>query len=75
MTAREALAVPVTDAFLYSSILMLVVLVVAIILPRVKFQTQAEMMANARAMAAANRPPGAPGAPVGPPGMPVLSFG
>ena len=72
MTAREALAVPVTDAFLYSSIVMLVVLAVAIILPRVKFQTQAEMMASARAMATANRPPGAT---AGPPDMPVPSSG
>ena len=83
MTAREALAVPVTDVFLYSSIVMLVVLAIAIILPRVRFQTQAEMMANARAMASANRPPGAgpgpagagPGPPGGPPGATPVGAG
>lgn len=76
-TAREALAVPVTDVFLYGAIVMAIVLAIAVVLPRVKFQTQEEMMANARAMAAANRPPGAPGSAGtgGPPGMPVPSPG
>ncbi|MYE06768.1 MAG: MFS transporter, partial [Chloroflexi bacterium] len=58
-TAREALAVPVTDVFLYGAIVMAMVLAIAVVLPRMRFQTQEEMMANARAMAAANRPPGA----------------
>ena len=65
-TAREALAIPVTDMFLYGAIIMLIVLVVGVILPKVKFQSQEEMMAAARAMAAANRPPN--GASAGPPG-------
>ena len=63
--AREALAVPVTDVFLYGAIVMAIVLAIAVILPRVRFQTQEEMMAEARAAAAANRPPGGP--PDGPP--------
>ena len=58
--AREALAVPVTDVFLYGAIVMAIVLAIAVILPRVRFQTQEEMMAEARAAAAANRPPGGP---------------
>jgi len=63
-TAREALAVPVTDVFFYGAIVMAIVLAIAVILPRMRFQTQEEMMAEARA-AAANRPPGGPlaGAP------------
>ncbi|MCY3568617.1 MAG: hypothetical protein OXH38_08310, partial [Chloroflexi bacterium] len=56
--AREALAVPVTDVFLYGAILMAAVLAIAVVLPRVRFQTQEEMMAETRAMAAANRPRG-----------------
>ncbi|MDE2745961.1 MAG: DHA2 family efflux MFS transporter permease subunit [Chloroflexota bacterium] len=76
-TAREALAVPVTDVFLYGAIVMAIVLAIAAILPRVRFQTQEEMMAAARAAAAANRPPGSAGSPpAGPrPGMPVPSAG
>ncbi len=80
-TAREALAVPVTDAFLYGGIVMVAVFAIAVILPKVRFRSQEEMMASARGgMAGANRPPGAPGqpgsAPPGPPpGMPVPSSG
>ena len=76
-TAREALAVPVTDVFLYGAIVMAIVLAIAVVLPRVRFQTQEEMMANARAMAAANRPPGAaaPSMPGAPAGAPVPSSG
>ena len=74
-TAREALAVPVTDVFLYGAIVMAIVLAIAVVLPRVRFQTQEEMMANARAMsgAAGARPPGAPLPASGatPPGMPA----
>ena len=58
-TAREALAVPVTDVFLYGSIVGLVVLACALILPKVTFRTQAEMMAEMRA-GAGGPPPGAP---------------
>ncbi|MXX31864.1 MAG: MFS transporter [Chloroflexi bacterium] len=76
-SAREALAVPVTDVFLYGAIVMAVVLAIAVILPRMRFQTQEEMMAEARA-AAANRPPGAPrlAAPIGSPngGRPLSSY-
>ncbi len=68
-TAREALAVPISDAFLYASIVMLVVLAIAVILPKVRFQSQEEMMASARAAAGANRPTGVAGGPP-PPGMP-----
>ena len=76
-TAREALAVPVTDVFFYGAIVMAIVLAIAVVLPRVRFQTQEEMMAHARAMAAANRPPGGPGPPRPgvPPGMPASSAG
>ncbi len=66
-SAREALAVPVTDVFLYGAIVMAIVLVIAMLLPRVRFQTQEEMMAAARASAAANRPAGAT------PGMPAAA--
>ncbi len=65
-TAREALAVPVNDVFLYAAIVMLVVLALGVVLPRVKFRTQEEMMAEARALAAANRP-----SPSGPPAAQV----
>ena len=76
-TAREALAVPVTDVFLYGAIVMAIVLAIAVVLPKVRFQTQEEMMANARAMAAANRAPGAPTgtAPGPPPAAPVPTSG
>ena len=69
-TAREALAVPVTDVFFYGAVVMAAVLVLAIILPSVRFRSQEEMMAAARSAAGASRPPGAgpPGAPPGPPG-------
>ena len=75
-TAREALAVPVTDVFLYGAIVMAIVLVIAIALPKVKFRSQAEMVASARA-SAANRPPGAAGSgrPGGPPAMPAPPSG
>ncbi len=74
-TAREALAVPVTDVFLYGAIVMAIVLAIAVVLPRVRFQTQEEMMANARGMAGANRPPGTPGPPRPgvAPGLPTAS--
>ena len=62
-SAREALAVPVTDVFLYGAIVMAIVFVIAIILPKMQFRTQEEMMAEARAGAAANRPSGGPAAP------------
>lgn len=75
-TAREALAVPVNDVFLYASIVMLIVLVIGILLPRMQFRSQEEMMAHARAMASANRPPGAPSVgPPGPPGPPGTTQG
>ena len=80
-TAREALAVPVTDVFLYGAIVMAIVLAIAVALPRVRFQTQEEMMASVRAAAAANRPPGGSGGPPAgrpsgpPPGMPVPGSG
>lgn len=61
-TAREALAVPVTDVFLYGSIVGLVVLACALILPRTTFRSQEDMMAEMRARAA---PPGRGAAPHG----------
>ncbi len=61
--AREALAVPVTDAFMYAAIVMLVAIVVAVLLPRVQFRTQEEMIAAMRQGGGAG-PPGRPaGAP------------
>lgn len=62
-TARESLAGPVTDVFLYASIVMVTAIVVAVLLPKVRFRTQEEMLAEARRMRA-----GAGGAP--PPGGP-----
>ena len=56
-TAREALAVPVTDAFLYGAIVMLVVLAVGVVLPQITFQSQAESMAQARGGAGGGGPP------------------
>lgn len=77
-TAREALAVPVTDVFMYAAIVMLVALAVAIILPRVQFHTQEEMLAAMRQAAAAAGPP-RDSAGAGPPGpsarMPVPASG
>ncbi len=61
-TAREALAVPVNEVFLYGSIVMLIVFVVGMLLPRVQFRSQEEMMAQARALAASSRRPDAPAA-------------
>ncbi len=58
-TAREALAVPVTDVFMYAAAVMLVALVVAILLPRVQFHTQEEMMAAMRQARGSMGPPGA----------------
>ncbi len=65
-SAREALAVPVTDVFLYAAIVMLVVLAIGAVLPRVRFRSQAEMMASARA-GASSAAPGSPG------GRPAIS--
>ena len=69
-TAREALAVPVTDVFMYAAIVMLVALAVAIILPRVQFHTQEEMLAAMRQAAAGAGPP-RDSAGAGPPGLPA----
>lgn len=64
-TAREALAGPVTDVFLYASIVMITAVVIGFLLPKVRFRTQEEMMSDAHRAAAAGgppqgRPPGAP---------------
>ena len=77
-TARVALAGPVTDVFLYASIVMIIAIVVAVLLPKVRFRTQAEMMQEMMAMRAAadgGSPPGGPhgGPPGGPPGGGGLS--
>ena len=74
-TARVALAGPVTDVFLYASIVMIIAIVVAVLLPKVRFRTQAEMMQEMMAMRAAADGGGAPGGPHGgphggPPGGP-----
>ena len=67
--AREALATPVTDVFFYASMVMITAVVVGLLLPKVRFRTQEEMLAEMRRMrAGAPAPAGAapPGAP--PPG-------
>ena len=67
--AREALATPVTDVFFYASMVMITAVVVGLLLPKVRFRTQEEMLAEMRRMRggagapAGAAPPGA--APVG----------
>ena len=56
-TAREALAGPVTDTFLYAAIILIGTVIVGILLPRMRFRTQEDMMAEARARMA---PPPSP---------------
>lgn len=65
--AREALATPVTDVFFYASMVMITAVVVGLLLPKVRFRTQEEMLAEMRRMRA-GAPAGAapPSAP--PPG-------
>ena len=66
--AREALATPVTDVFFYASMVMITAVVVGLLLPRVRFRTQEEMLAEMRRMrGGAPAPAGAapPGAPPG----------
>lgn len=62
--AREALATPVTDVFFYASMVMITAVVVGLLLPKVRFRTQEEMLAEMRRMR------GGAGAPAGaaPPG-------
>ncbi len=76
-TARVALAGPVTDVFLYASIVMIIAIVVGVMLPKVRFRTQADMMQEMMAAraAAGGEPPGDPhgGPPGGPPGGEGLS--
>ena len=76
-TARTALASPVTDVFLYASIVMVIAIVVGVLLPKVRFRTQEEMMADAmraRAAAGGGAPPGAAaGRPAGLPPTPALA--
>ena len=68
-TARESLAGPVTDVFLIASIVMLTAIVVGVLLPKVRFRTQDEMLAEMRRMreragaAAGGPPPGGPPRP------------
>lgn len=68
-TARESLAGPVTDVFLIASIVMLTAIVVGVLLPKVRFRTQEEMLAEMRRMreragaAAGGPPPGGPPRP------------
>lgn len=62
-TARVALAGPVTDTFLYAAIVLIGTVVVGILLPRVKFRTQEDMMAEARAGMAPPTPPPGPAPP------------
>ena len=64
--AREALATPVTDVFFYASMVMITAVVVGLLLPKVRFRTQEEMLAEMRRMR------GGAGAPAGaaPPGAP-----
>ena len=59
-TAREALAGPVTDTFLYAAIILIGTVIVGILLPRMRFRTQEDMMAEARARMA---PPPSPAPP------------
>ncbi len=59
-TAREALAGPVTDTFLYAAIILIGTVIVGILLPRMRFRTQEDMMAEARARMA---PPPSPPPP------------
>lgn len=49
-TARESLAGPVTDVFLIASIVMLTAIIVGVLLPKVRFRTQEEMLAEMRRM-------------------------
>ena len=46
--AQVALAGPVTDTFLYAAIIMIASVIIAILLPKVRFRTQEDMMAEAR---------------------------
>ena len=55
-TAQATLAGPVTDTFLYAAIILIGTVIVGILLPRMKFRTQEDMMAEARARMAP--PPG-----------------
>ena len=60
-TARESLAGPVTDVFLIASIVMLTAIVVGVLLPKVRFRTQEEMLAEMRRMRErAGAPPSGP---------------
>ena len=62
--AREALATPVTDVFFYASMVMITAVVVGLLLPKVRFRTQEEMLAEMRRMRGARAPADAP-----PPGV------
>ena len=55
-TAQATLAGPVTDTFLYAAIILIGTVIVGVLLPRMKFRTQEDMMAEARARMAP--PPG-----------------
>ena len=61
-TARVALAGPVTDTFLYAAVIMLASIVIGVLLPRMKFRTAEDMMAEARAEMAARAGGGRPAA-------------
>ena len=58
-TARVALAGPVTDTFFYAAAIMVASVIIAILLPKVRFRTQEDMMAEARAAMGARAGQGA----------------
>lgn len=78
-TARVALAGPVTDTFFYAAAILIASIVIGILLPRMKFRTAEDMMAEARAGMAARagagrpRPAAAPASPNGAPALPRSS--
>ena len=58
-TAQVALAGPVTDTFFYAAAIMVASVIIAILLPKVRFRTQEDMMAEARAAMGARAGQGA----------------
>ena len=58
--AQAALAGPVTDTFFYAASIMIASVIIAILLPKVRFRTQEDMMAEARAGMGARAGQGTP---------------
>ena len=65
--AREALATPVTDVFFYASMVMITAVVVGLLLPKVRFRTQEEMLAEMRRMRGGGAAPAGSAPPEAPP--------